>query len=114
MPAIVSVASWFEKKRATAMGLAVCGTGVGVYLFSTLITYFLEKYTFQDCLLLESAIILNVVIFAALLRPLESSQKKRQRARDLVSPVEMEPLTKAQSIAPVCSTEMLTDYAFLQ
>ncbi len=33
LPAIVSVGFYFEKKRATATGLAVCGSGFGTFLF---------------------------------------------------------------------------------
>ncbi|VDK51784.1 unnamed protein product [Anisakis simplex] len=34
LPAIVIVNQWFEKKRAFALGLAVCGSGIGTTIFS--------------------------------------------------------------------------------
>ncbi|CAF5129565.1 unnamed protein product, partial [Rotaria sp. Silwood1] len=34
LPAIVSVGFYFEKKRTFAMGIAVCGSGVGTTLLS--------------------------------------------------------------------------------
>lgn len=96
LPAIVSVATWFDKRRATAMGIAVCGTGVGVFLFSNLISYCLEKYTLQGCLLIESGVIFHVLLAAALLRPLESAQQKpAKRLEKGAAHVEMESLTSS-------------------
>ena len=34
LPAIVSVSLYFEKKRAFALGIAVCGSGVGTFVLS--------------------------------------------------------------------------------
>ena len=34
LPAIVSVSIYFEKKRAFATGIAVCGSGLGTFLLS--------------------------------------------------------------------------------
>ena len=37
LPAIVSVTYYFEKKRAFATGLAVCGSGIGTFIFAPLL-----------------------------------------------------------------------------
>ena len=34
LPAIVSVSMYFEKKRAFATGIAVCGSGFGTFIFA--------------------------------------------------------------------------------
>jgi MFS family permease len=34
LPSIVSVGYYFEKKRAMATGIAVCGSGIGTFIFS--------------------------------------------------------------------------------
>ena len=36
LPAIVSVSIYFEKKRGFATGIAVCGSGLGTFLFAPL------------------------------------------------------------------------------
>ena len=36
LPAIVSVSIYFEKKRAFATGIAVCGSGLGTFIFAPL------------------------------------------------------------------------------
>ena len=33
LPAVVSVSMYFEKKRALAIGIATCGTGMGTFTF---------------------------------------------------------------------------------
>lgn len=38
---IVVVAHYFEKRRSLATGLAVCGTGIGTFVFPPLVNYFL-------------------------------------------------------------------------
>ena len=37
LPAIVSVTCYFEKKRSFATGIAVCGSGLGTFVFSPLV-----------------------------------------------------------------------------
>ena len=34
LPAIVSVSMYFEKKRAFATGIAVCGSGLGIWVMT--------------------------------------------------------------------------------
>ena len=36
LPAIVIVGQWFEKRRALASGIAVCGSGIGAFVFAPL------------------------------------------------------------------------------
>lgn len=68
LPAIVSVASWFEERRALATSIAVCGSGVGTFIFAPLTSYLLDIYTFNQTLLVMAGICLNGLIFACLLR----------------------------------------------
>ena len=39
LPSIVIVGYYFDKKRAFATGIAVCGSGIGTFLFAPLGTY---------------------------------------------------------------------------
>lgn len=39
LPAIVSVTCYFEKKRAFATGIAVCGSGFGTFLLTPFMEY---------------------------------------------------------------------------
>jgi len=54
LPAIVSVGYYFEKKRALATGISVCGSGVGTFLFAPLATYLLDVYGWKGANLVKS------------------------------------------------------------
>lgn len=68
---VVMVAFYFEKKRALATGLAVCGSGIGTFLFAPFFEYLIEEYTWRGSLIILSGVTLNLVACGALLRPLE-------------------------------------------
>ena len=42
LPAVVAVGYYFEKRRALATGISVCGSGVGTFLFAPLSTALLN------------------------------------------------------------------------
>ncbi|XP_067127605.1 monocarboxylate transporter 9-like [Centruroides vittatus] len=69
---IVIVAYYFEKKRSLATGLAVCGTGIGTFVFAPLTIYLLENYAWRGTLLILSGFFLNIVAFGALMRDLDN------------------------------------------
>jgi len=62
LPAVVAVGYYFEKKRALATGISVCGSGVGTFIFAPFATYLLDKYGCLQC-----------AVFGALMRPLSMS-----------------------------------------
>ncbi|KAK3601159.1 hypothetical protein CHS0354_019158 [Potamilus streckersoni] len=71
LPAIVMVGQYFEKRRALATGIAVCGSGFGGFVFAPLCEYLLFEYGWKGAMWIISGIILNGVVFASLFRPLE-------------------------------------------
>ena len=73
LPAIVTVGHYFKKKRALATGIAVCGSGVGGFVFAPLSEFLIEEYTWKGAMWIISGICLNGVVVAALLRPLPES-----------------------------------------
>ncbi|XP_033759355.1 LOW QUALITY PROTEIN: monocarboxylate transporter 7-like [Pecten maximus] len=79
LPAIVSVGHYFEKKRAFATGIAVCGSGVGTFIFAPLSKFLLDEYTWRGATLIEAGIILNCIIFGILFRPLLPSKKTKSK-----------------------------------
>ncbi|ESO12384.1 hypothetical protein HELRODRAFT_63243 [Helobdella robusta] len=71
LPAIVAVSFWFEEKRSLATGLAVCGAGVGTFIFAPFTHILITEYGWKGTVLIDSAILLNCVIFGALFRPVK-------------------------------------------
>jgi len=89
LPAIVSVSCYFETKRSFATGIAVCGSGVGTFLFAPLCEWLIDSYHWTGALLILSAIGLNCIIFGALFRAIEAP---KEQVGDAVEMIEMEEL----------------------
>lgn len=71
LPAIVSVAQYFEKRRSFATGLAVCGSGFGTFLLAPATEQLLQEYGWRGAMLILGGVILNVVVCGGVMRPLE-------------------------------------------
>ena len=87
LPAIVSVTYYFEKRRAFATGLAVCGSGLGTFIFAPLSKILVETYTWKGAVLIEAGLLLNCIVCGALFRPLEMETKKVTMDSDDEEPV---------------------------
>lgn len=70
LPAIVSVTMYFERLRSLATGIAVCGSGLGTFIFAPLIEVLISKYGWQGSLLVISGIVFICAIFGAMFKPL--------------------------------------------
>ena len=79
---VVAVQTYFDKKRSLATGIAVAGTGAGVFIMAPLIQYLIEEYTWRGALLLEAGFLLNLLPFALLLRPLPKTKQEILQKKD--------------------------------
>ncbi|RZB39502.1 monocarboxylate transporter 5 [Asbolus verrucosus] len=77
LPAIVSVTTYFEKKRSLATGIAVCGSGFGTFIFAPIITKLLAEYGWRGAMLIIAGTVLECILFGALFRPLEGEEEKK-------------------------------------
>lgn len=75
---LVMVAFYFEKKRALATGLSVCGSGIGTFVFAPLTEILLTIYGWRGCLMIWSGISLNLCVCGCLLRPLKFTPEERK------------------------------------
>ena len=57
LPAIVSVGYYFEKRRAFATGIAVCGSGFGTFIFAPVANLLLEHFDWKGANLLLAGLI---------------------------------------------------------
>ncbi|XP_074652406.1 monocarboxylate transporter 12-like [Tubulanus polymorphus] len=71
LPSIVMVGFYFEKRRALATGIAVCGSGIGVFIFAPLVKYLLDEYNWKGATWIVAGVVLNGCVAGALFRPLE-------------------------------------------
>ena len=79
LPTIVTVGHYFKKKRALATGIAVCGSGIGGFVFAPLSQFLIDKYTWKGAMWVISAITLNGVVVAGLLRPIASQPRYKRK-----------------------------------
>ncbi|XP_048777915.1 monocarboxylate transporter 12-like [Ostrea edulis] len=81
LPAIVIVGYYFEKKRAIATGIALCGSGVGTFIFAPANAMMLDAFDWRSLVMIQAGIVLNACVFGMLMRPLEPTKKMRQSLR---------------------------------
>ncbi|CAB3367154.1 Hypothetical predicted protein [Cloeon dipterum] len=71
VPAVIAVGFYFERWRALATGIAVCGSGIGTFLMAPLSTYLIDTYDWKVALLVQAGIVLSCAVVGLLFRPLE-------------------------------------------
>ncbi|KAJ0182023.1 hypothetical protein K1T71_002745 [Dendrolimus kikuchii] len=69
LPAIVSVTIWFERYRSLATGIAVCGSGLGTFLFAPITAALIDAYGWRGAMAIIGAFILNCVPLGLMFRP---------------------------------------------
>ena len=78
LPAIVMVGFYFDKRRALATGIAVCGSGIGGFIFAPLCEFLISTYGWKGATWIIAGICLNGVVTGCLFRPLEENQPKKK------------------------------------
>lgn len=80
--AVVIVAYYFDKRRSTATGLSVCGSGIGTFLFAPLTQILIDEYGWRGTTLILAGIFLNMTVCGMLMRDLEwTTYKSKQKAK---------------------------------
>lgn len=77
LPSIVSVTCYFEKKRAFATGIAVCGSGMGTFALAPLTEHLVEAYGWKGAMMIIAGLVLNCAVFGGLFRPLEAPSRPK-------------------------------------
>lgn len=54
MPAVLTVGFYFEKWRALATGVALCGSGVGCFIMAPFTTYLKDSYGWRMTILIHA------------------------------------------------------------
>ncbi|XP_034824072.1 monocarboxylate transporter 12 [Maniola hyperantus] len=101
LPAIVSVTVWFDRYRSLATGIAVCGSGLGTFLFAPITSALISNYGWRGAMALIGAFILNCIPLGLMFKPVP------ERPRTPVS----EPMLPKSNKSPLKrsqSTEQIT------
>ena len=76
LPSIVIVGFYFERRRALATGIAVCGSGVGTFIFAPFSRLLLDYFGWRGGNQILAGVILNGIVCGAVFRPLEGPRKE--------------------------------------
>ena len=79
--ASVVVSFYFNKRRGIANGISTTGSGLGFFIFPPLATYLLDELGLQGTCLMFSGIMLQGVVFGALVIPLPEHKKMRRKSK---------------------------------
>lgn len=74
LPAIVSVTCYFEKYRSLATGIAVCGSGLGTFIFAPFVDFLVTNYGWRITVGVISGLVLLCTLFGMLFRPLPTEE----------------------------------------
>ncbi|XP_059622307.1 monocarboxylate transporter 3 [Phlebotomus argentipes] len=74
MPSVITVGYYFERWRALATGISLCGSGIGTFIFAPLSDYLITNQGWRITLVIQGAIILLCVLFAICFRPIKPIQ----------------------------------------
>ncbi|XP_068455398.1 monocarboxylate transporter 12-B [Clinocottus analis] len=69
-PAMALVGCYFRRRRALAYGVAVSGSGIGTLVLAPAVQLLIEAYSWRGALLVLSALVANLCVCGALLRPI--------------------------------------------
>lgn len=74
MPSVITVGYYFEKWRALATGISLCGSGVGTFIMAPVSTKLIAVLGWRDALLAQAAMILLCAFFGLAFRPIKPIQ----------------------------------------
>lgn len=73
VPSIIVIGFYFEKWRALATGIAVCGAGIGTFLMAPITATIIKHYNWRAALIVQAGFLLSCAVFGSLYRPLEQA-----------------------------------------
>ncbi|PZC81163.1 hypothetical protein B5X24_HaOG213264 [Helicoverpa armigera] len=97
LPAIVSVTVWFERYRSLATGIAVCGSGLGTFLFAPITSALIENYGWRGAMAIIGALILNCVPLGLIFKPVPEPPRTPASEPMLPKYNNKSPLKRSQS-----------------
>lgn len=67
-PSIIILGFYFERWRGLATGIAVCGSGIGTFVYAPMTEILINKFGWRYALLCHAALVLSCVIYGSLYR----------------------------------------------
>lgn len=105
LPAIVSVTCYFDKKRAFATGIAVCGSGIGSVVFAPLTEFLIVAFGWRGAMIVVAALVACCSIFGILFRPIDYSSDMENSYLTYSDDIEGNNVQETNVNAPETETE---------
>ncbi|NBX95388.1 MAG: MFS transporter, partial [Betaproteobacteria bacterium] len=119
--AVILVSNWFEAKRGTALGIAICGTSFGGMLFPPVITALTASQGWRAAFVTLSVVPLVLLLVAALVvksRPADVGEQPYGAGQGKLPPqsltgVEFSQALRTPTFWVLCFTACITFYAMM-
>lgn len=72
VPAVIATGFYFERRRALATGIAVCGSGIGTFIFAPLNAKLISSFGWRYTTLVYAGISLSCAVFGLAFKPLKA------------------------------------------
>lgn len=83
IPAYLIISFYFDKTRALATGIAVSGSGLGLFVLSPLSEYLIDLYEWRDTCFLFGAISSHLFISACLFRSIKNGSSNKPSTNEM-------------------------------
>jgi len=115
VPAIVAVGHYFDKRRALATGIAVCGSGAGTFVLAPLASGLLIHLGINGTIRVFAGLCLACVLCGLTMKPLPKRPEPKEIELDAEGNEEKEQKTNCLKtvLVTACSPKLMTNVPFL-
>ncbi|XP_078613926.1 monocarboxylate transporter 13-like [Branchiostoma floridae x Branchiostoma japonicum] len=78
-PSLAMIGRYFDRRHATANGIAVCGLGVGQLALPPLFQFLIDEFGWRGALLIVAGLMLNGCVCGALMRPIHLAEDTKEQ-----------------------------------
>merc|ERR1719317_624894 len=88
LPRLDCITQYFDKKRPLVTGIAICGSGIGTFIFAPLTDWLLTTFSWQTALLILGGICMGNCVFALFFKPIPECKDPEVETCQTMLPVE--------------------------
>ncbi|CAH1244581.1 SLC16A12 [Branchiostoma lanceolatum] len=103
-PSLAMIGRYFDRRHATANGIGVCGTGIGIFIFPPLYRFLIDEFGWRGALLVAAGIPLHGCVCGALMRPIHLEEDCKEEKGNIepqgIPSTETEPKKR---LVPYCA-----------
>ncbi|RUS72943.1 hypothetical protein EGW08_019296, partial [Elysia chlorotica] len=111
LPSNSIIPYYFHRRRSLALGLVLCGTGLGNFIYPPFLAWLEGQIHWRGSLILVSGIMLQMVVFGALIRPVDAfNQETQEENSDSDSSNEEDVSTSAETEFVEMKNECTVEY----